>query len=99
MLLDISKLKQERRGAWALVDVLRAELAAEREARQAAEKDAERWSLIESHWSAADIKNNRDGSFKSMTITFKTTQVSDEQNREKLRCAFDDAIAQGKVPK
>jgi len=56
--------------------------------------DAERWRIIESHWSAADIKNNRDGSFKSMTITFKASQISDELNKDKLRRAFDGAMMQ-----
>jgi hypothetical protein len=60
---------------------------------EALKNDAERWRMIENHWSAADIRNNRDGSFKSMTITFKAAQLSDEQNRDKLRRAFDGATA------
>lgn len=66
------------------------EVAKARASLPAAEEDT-RWRKIENHWSAADIKNNRDGSFKSMTITFKAAQVSDEANREKLRRAFDAA--------
>ncbi len=61
------------------------------------ERDAaKRWNFIEQHWSAADIRNNKDGSFKSMTITFKSAQLSDQINRDKLRKGFDAAISSNK---
>lgn len=65
--------------------------------RDGAMDDAERWRFIELHWSAADIRNNKDGSFKSMTITFKSEQLSDQINRDKLCRGFDAAIAAHKT--
>jgi len=65
--------------------------------RDGAMADAERWRFIELHWSAADIRNNKDGSFNSMTITFKSEQLSDQINREKLCRGFDSAIAAPKT--
>ena len=58
-------------------------------------KDAERWRKIEQQWSSAEIRNNLDGSFKSMTITFEAPQLSDELTMEKLRRDFDATMAQG----
>ena len=57
--------------------------------------DAERWRKIEQQWSSAEIRNNLDGSFKSMTITFEAPQLSDELTMEKLRRDFDAAMAKG----
>ena len=62
---------------------------------EALRRDAERWRKIEQNWSSAEIRNNLDGSFKSMTITFEAPQLSDELNMEKLRRDFDAAMAQG----
>lgn len=58
-------------------------------------RDAERWRKIEQQWSSAEIRNNLDGSFKSMTITFEAPQLSDELTMEKLRRDFDAAMAKG----
>ena len=63
---------------------------------EALRRDAERWRKIEQNWSSAEIRNNLDGSFKSMTITFEAPQLSDELTMEKLRRDFDAAMPQGK---
>ena len=62
---------------------------------EALRRDAERWRKIEQQWSSAEIRNNLDGSFKSMTITFEAPQLSDELTMEKLRRDFDATMAQG----
>ena len=74
---------------------LETELAAIKAENESLKLDAERWRKIEQQWSSAEIRNNLDGSFKSMTITFEAPQLSDELTMEKLRRDFDAAMAQG----